>query len=78
MDGPDVSVLLHGPESCSGIFCNLCRGIFRNLCRGILNGLYGPDLCLRIFLGCPSLELPKQGFSVHRPGGPTPIGKPSL
>jgi len=34
--GPDVSVLLHLPERCSGIF--------RNLCRGILNGPYGPDL----------------------------------
>src|SRR5258707_3337763 len=67
---PDVSVLLHGPERCSGIFRNLCRDIFRNLCRGILhnlcrgilNGLYGPNLCLRLFLGRPSLELSKQGF----------------
>ena len=35
-----------------------------NLRPGILNRLYGPDLCLRIFLGCPSLELPKQVFTI--------------
>ena len=52
MDGPDVSVPLHGPERCSGIF--------RDLCRGILNGLYGPGLCLRIFLRRPSWQFPKQ------------------
>jgi hypothetical protein len=47
---PDISVLLHGPAMRSGIFRNL------------LNGLYGPDLWVRIFLGRPSLEFPKQGF----------------
>ena len=57
-----MSVLLLGLERCSGIFRNLCRGILHNRCRGILNGLYGPDLCLRIFFGRPSFELPKQGF----------------
>lgn len=51
-DSSDVSV--RGSERCSGIFRNLCGGIF--------NGLYGPGLCLRIFLGRPSLELSKQGF----------------
>lgn len=54
MDRPDIPVLLHRPAMCSGIF--------RNLCRGILNGLYGPDLWVRIFLGRPSLEFPKQGI----------------
>ena len=48
MDGPDVSVPLHGPESCSRIF--------RDLCRGNLNGLYGPDLRLRTFLRRPSWQ----------------------
>jgi hypothetical protein len=27
-----------------------------------LNGPYEPNLCLRVFLGRPSFELPKQGF----------------
>ena len=63
LDGPEASVLLHGPKRCWRIFRNLCRGsILHNLCRGILNGLYGPHLCVRIILGRPSLELPKQGF----------------
>ncbi len=62
VDGPDVSAFLHGPQRCSGILRNLCRGILHNLRRGILNVLYGPDLCPRIFLRRPSLELPKQGF----------------
>ena len=44
MDGPDVSVLFHGPERCSGIFRNLCWGILHNLCRGVFNRLYLPDL----------------------------------
>ena len=57
----DVSVLLHGPD--------LCSGTLRDLCLGILYGLYGPDLCPCIFLGCPSLEFLEQGF-----GGPTLIG----
>jgi hypothetical protein len=54
MDGKDVPVLLHGPERYSGIFCNLRWGI--------LNRLDRPDLCLRIFLGRPSLILPEQDF----------------
>ena len=64
LDGPDASVLLHGPERCWDIFCNLCLGIFRTLCRGgILHNLCrGTHLCVRIILGRPSLELPKQGF----------------
>ena len=52
MDGQDVSVLLYGPERYAGIS--------RNLRWGILDGLDLPDLCLRIFLGRPSLILPKQ------------------
>jgi hypothetical protein len=41
---PDVSVLLHGPERCSGIFRNLCRDIFRNLVRSaILRCVVGAD-----------------------------------
>jgi hypothetical protein len=52
MDGNDVSVFLYGPERYSGTF--------RNLHCGILDGLDLPDLCLRIFLGRPSLILPKQ------------------
>src|SRR5262249_25216343 len=55
IDGPNVSGILHEPEQRSGIS--------RSLCRGILNGLlYGADLCLRIFLGRPRFEFPKQGF----------------
>jgi hypothetical protein len=54
LHGPDVSVLLHGPD--------LWSGILHNLCWGILYGLYGPDLCPCIFLGRPSLELLEQGF----------------
>src|SRR5258706_13881531 len=72
LDGPDfcprivcrldVSVLLHGPDLCSGILHDLCLV----LDLGILSGLYGlfvlfgPDLC--IFLCRPSLELLQQGF----------------
>src|ERR1700681_3324334 len=58
---PDVSVLLQGPD--------LCSGTLHDLCLGILYGLYGPDLCPCIFLGRPSLELREQGF-----GGLTLIG----
>jgi hypothetical protein len=50
MDGPDVSVFLHGPKRCSGICGNWCQRILRNLSRGILNGLCGSDPCLRIFV----------------------------
>ena len=50
MDAPDVSVFLHRPKRCSGICANWCRGILRNLSRSILNGLYGSDPCLRIFV----------------------------
>ena len=52
--GPDLSLLLHG----SDLFC----GSLRDPCLGILHGLYGPDLCLCIFLGRPSLELIQQRF----------------
>jgi hypothetical protein len=77
MDGLDASALLHDSEIYSGILRSLRRGILRlcpgilhnprrgirhSLCRGILNGLYGPDICLRFFLGSPGLELPEQGF----------------
>ena len=62
MDGPDVSVHLHGPVRCQGTFRNLSRGILHNLCRDILIGLCGSDLRLRIFLDRPSLESPKTGF----------------
>jgi hypothetical protein len=55
LHGPDLSVLLHGPD--------LCCGILHNLYWGILYGLYGPNLCPCIFLGRPSLELLQQGFS---------------
>jgi hypothetical protein len=58
----DVSVLLLGPERSEGTFRNLCLGIVHNLWRGTLIELYGSDLCLRIILGRPSLELPKKGF----------------
>ena len=51
MDGPDVSVFLHGPKRCPGICLSWCRGILRNLSWSILNGLYGSDPCLRIFQG---------------------------
>jgi hypothetical protein len=54
LHGPDLSLLLHGPD--------LFWGSLRDLCLGILHGLYGPDLCLCIFLGRPSLELIQQGF----------------
>ena len=54
MNGQDMSVLLHGPKRCSGIF--------RNLRRSILNGLSGPGLCLRILIRQPALESPEQGF----------------
>jgi hypothetical protein len=47
-------LLLHGPHR--------CWGIFHDRCWGILCGLYGLNLCPCTFLGCPSLELPKQGF----------------
>ena len=61
---PDVSVLLHGPDLCSGILHDLCLVIL-DLGLGILYGLFvlfGPDLCLCIFLCCPCLELLQQGF----------------
>src|ERR1700688_2023124 len=51
---PDVSVLLHGLD--------LCSGTLHDLCLGILYGLYGLDLCPCIFPGRPSLELREQGF----------------
>jgi hypothetical protein len=57
-----LEVLFHLPVRCSGIFLNLCRFNLHNRCRGILNGLCEPNLCLRIFLGSPSLEFPKQGL----------------
>jgi len=53
LHAPDVSALLHGPDPFSVIL--------RNLCFGILYGLY--DLCLRIFLIRPGLELLQQDFS---------------
>ena len=63
MDGPDTLVPLREPVRYPGIILrNLCRGILRKLRRGVLNGLCGPAICLRILLGRPSLELPKQGF----------------
>ena len=62
MDGQDVSVLLHEPMRYGGILRNLCRSILRSLCRGTLSGLYGPDICPRILLRYPGLELPKQDF----------------
>src|SRR5258708_1035107 len=46
LHGPDLSVLLHGPD--------LCCGILHNLYWGILYGLYGPNLRPCIFLGRPS------------------------
>src|SRR5467141_2309072 len=61
---PDVSVLLHGPDLFSGILHDLCLVIL-DLGLGILYGLFvlfGPDLCLCIFLYCPCLELLQQGF----------------
>jgi hypothetical protein len=54
LHGPDLLLLLHGPD--------LFWGSLHKLCLGILYGLYGPDLCLCIFLGRPSLELIQQGF----------------
>jgi len=60
-DGQDVSVPLHEPMRYGGIVRNLCRSILRNLCLGTLSGL-PPDICLRILLRYPSLELPKQDF----------------
>ena len=62
MKGQDVSVLLHEPMRYGGILRDLRRSILRNVCRGILNGLYGPDICLRILLRRPGLELPKQDY----------------
>ena len=47
-------LLLNGPD--------LFWGSLHKLCLGILYGLYGPDQCLCIFLGRPSLELIQQGF----------------
>ena len=54
MDGQDVSVFLHEPMRYGGIL--------RNLCRGTLGGLSRPDVCLRILLRYPGLELPEQDF----------------
>jgi hypothetical protein len=56
IDLTDMPVLFLGPQRC------WAHDISHNLCWGILNRLYGPDLCLRIFLVRPSLEQPKQGF----------------
>jgi hypothetical protein len=53
MNGQDASVLLHEPMRYGGILRDLCRSILRNVCRGVLNGLYGPDICLRILLRRP-------------------------
>jgi hypothetical protein len=49
--------ILHGPDLCLGILHTLCSGILYGL-----YGLYGPDLCPRLLLGRPSLELLQQGF----------------
>jgi hypothetical protein len=51
--GYDLSLRSHGAD--------LFWGSLSDLCLGILRGLYGPDLCLCIFLGRPSLELFYQG-----------------
>jgi hypothetical protein len=70
---PEVPVPLHGPDLFRIILRNLylgilCLGVLHSRCLGILHGLHGPDvrrrilyrrhdLCPRIFLGRPSLEL---------------------
>jgi len=54
LHGPDLLLLLHRPDL---FWCSL-----HDLCLGILYGLYGPDLCLCIFLDLRSLELIQRGF----------------
>jgi hypothetical protein len=82
--GPDLcSGIMLGPHMCAGIFHgpDLRSGIY-DLCLvildlglGILYGLHGPDLCLCIFLRCPSLELLEHGLGWWlRIFGLTPIG----
>ena len=70
-DGPDLAVLL--ADRCPSIFCNLGRGILHKRFRDCFNRLHRPDLCLRILLGRPSLELPQQGCSRWLTFAPTLI-----
>jgi hypothetical protein len=75
----EVSVPSHGSDLFRVILRNLCLGIpclgiLHSRCLGILYGLHGPDLyrrilyrlhdlCPRIFLGRPSLELLQRSLS---------------
>ena len=59
---PDPSLLLHVPDLCPRILCDLGLGILSGLCLGILYRLYALDLRPCIFLGRPGLELIQQDF----------------
>ena len=52
--------IFYGPDLRTGIYA-LCL-VISDLGLGILYGGGGPDLCLRIFLCRPSLELLEHGF----------------